>query len=375
MRPGRSRGRSRRGSPPAGCSHCPRSARRRRPRRLCPASRRAGSRSNWCREMMSVLCAAVVRRPSTRSGGRPVGERRGPAAIDDQPLRAVRHFEGQGRGAARRGHLRRGRRRCVDDQHGPQRRHAVIAPAACLAQRPGAKAAAFDQRVRGVPASPGVAALPARQGSIAHRHAMKSGERGGRRGFDRVGQALLGREISAAKQRKPVDEQHACSYGVRLISPPSSNCAVDKARASPDFAARDARNSALNEQAGRHQTGPGGDPIEARRRLVRIGVEMPGTAHERVEQGRAIARVAARQDVGRISGPEEDALAPQVGPPCLVDAGAVGEEPASGEGFRQPRTLFPRRGRGKIAKPGEALQRVRRRTARRRGSRNRASFS
>ena len=93
---------------------------------------------------------------------------------------------------------------------------------------------------------------------------------------------------------------------------------------------------------------------------------MAGAARERVEQRRAIAGVAARQDVGRVGGPEQDPLAPQIRRPGIVGAGAVGEQPAPGERLGQARALLARGGGGEVAQPGEALRAARRAGRRRR---------
>ena len=109
----------------------------------------------------SVLCAAVVRSAWTSSSGRSVGSRPGPAAIDDQPLRAVGHLERQGRGGAGSPSSRR-RRRGIEHQDGAERGQPLIAPAARLrsgrARRP-------QPSIRAVSRAgfAGIAALPARQ--------------------------------------------------------------------------------------------------------------------------------------------------------------------------------------------------------------------
>ena len=144
---------------------------------------------------------------------------------------------------------------------------------------------------------------------------------------------LLGGEIGGAEQAEPVDQQHLLVR--RAADQPAILELGGGERAhQPGFAARDARNAALDEQAGGDHARPGGDPVEPGRRLVGVGVEMAGAARQRVEQGRAIAGVAARQDVGRIGGPEEDPLAPQFGRPGLVGAGCRGR---SASGRRSPR--------------------------------------
>ena len=83
---------------------------------------------------------------------------------------------------------------------------------------------------------------------------------------------------------------------------------------------------------------------------------MASATREGVEDGGAVPGVAARQDVRRIGGPEEDALAPQVGRPGFVDLGAVGEEPAADHRLGKSRATLARCGRGKIAQPGEAFE-------------------
>ena len=128
---------------------------------------------------------------------------------------------------------------------------------------------------------------------------------------------------------------------------------------------------ALQGQRGDQRARPGGDPRQARRRLVGGGIEMPRAARQRVEQRRAIAGVAAGQDVGRIGGPEEDALAPQLGRPGLVDPRAMGDQPAPGDRLGQPRALFAAGRSGEVAQPGEALHFARQRAVRARARRNR----
>src|SRR5690348_6886444 len=83
---------------------------------------------------------------------------------------------------------------------------------------------------------------------------------------------------------------------------------------------------------------------------------MAAAARQRVEQRGAIAGVAARQDVRRIGGPEENALAPQFGPPRRVDPRPVSEKPAPDDCFGKLRSALSRCRRGEVAKPGESLQ-------------------
>ena len=155
----------------------------------------------------SVLWAAVVRRPWISSGGQRRRQRPRAAAIDDQPLAAVRHLERQGRGRALRGHLLRRRRRRVEHNDRAERRHPLIAPAARLAERPRAKPATFDQR--GQPRRfAGAAALPARQRAVAQRDAVERGERSRRGGLDAFGNVLLGGVIAGAQQAEAVDQLH-----------------------------------------------------------------------------------------------------------------------------------------------------------------------
>ena len=90
---------------------------------------------------------------------------------------------------------------------------------------------------------------------------MERRERRRSRGFDRVGQALLGREIGAAKERETVDEQHL------LVGRPADQAPVFKLggrerSSQAGFAAGHSRNSALDEQARRDEPGPGGDAID-----------------------------------------------------------------------------------------------------------------
>ena len=134
--------------------------------------------------------------------------------------------------------------------------------------------------------------------------------------------------------------------GERLISPPSSNCAAARARARPASPRATRGNAALHEQTCRNNAAPGGDAIETVGRLFGVRVEVPSPARERVEECGAITAVGARQDIGRIGRPEEDPLAPELRRPGLVDFGAVSDQPASDNCFRQPSAVFAgRRGR------------------------------
>ena len=91
------------------------------------------------------------------------------------------------------------------------------------------------------------------------------------------------------------------------------------------FAARDTRNAALNEQSGGNNSAPGSDPVEPDDRLVCTAVEMASASNERVQKRRSIPAVAAREDVRRISGPEQDAFTPETWGPGIIDLGPVSD--------------------------------------------------
>ena len=239
-------------------------------------------------------------------------------------------------------------------QYGAERRHPLIAPAACLAQRPGAHSAPLDKR--GEPCRlTGIGALPARQRPISHDDAVKGSERslGGR--LNAFGNHLLGRLISSAQQAEAVDQHHLFER-----RPADQPAIVELGRGEcprePRLAASDAMNAALHQKSGSDHSTPGSDPVEPRRRLVGACVEMTGAASERVEQRRAVAAVAARQDVRRIGGPEQDAFTPQVGRPGAVDSSAVHQQPAADDRFGEARALFARGRGGEVAQPGETLE-------------------
>ena len=62
------------------------------PRRPCRASRRRGSRSNWCRRAPACCARRWCAGPATSSSGKLGRKRSRAAAIDDQPLGAVATF-------------------------------------------------------------------------------------------------------------------------------------------------------------------------------------------------------------------------------------------------------------------------------------------
>ena len=105
--------------------------------------------------------------PSTSSSGSSVGSGPGPPQLTTSRCApsdiSNARVEAEPRAAIFCGRRRRG----VEDEDRAERRQPLIAPAARLAQRAGAKAAAFDQRgePRGIA---GIAALPARQRAVAH---------------------------------------------------------------------------------------------------------------------------------------------------------------------------------------------------------------
>ena len=186
---------------------------------------------------------------------------------------------------------------------------------------------------------------------------MKRGERRRRGGLDSFGDRLASGEVTGAKQAQPIDQEHL--FERRAADEP----AVIELRASKrpgetGLATRDTRNAALDEEARGDDAAPCGDALEARWCLVGSRIEMPRAARQSVEQGRAIAAVAARQDVGRIGRPEKDALAPQVRRPGLVGPRPMRDEPAADERFTNRSAAFPRGRCGKVAQPGEALERL-----------------
>ena len=125
----------------------------------------------------------------------------------------------------------------------------------------------------------------------------------------------------------------------------------------PRLARFQPRRPALDDQSGGDHPAPGGDPGEAGQRLVGAALEMAGAAGERVEHRGAVDRIGARQDVGRVSGPEQDAPAPQVGPPGrLADLLGMGGEPFAHDLLGALGAALAGRGGGEVAQPGEALQ-------------------
>jgi hypothetical protein len=184
---------------------------------------------------------------------------------------------------------------------------------------------------------------------------MKRGERGLRGGLNAVGNRLLRRLIAGPQKPETIDQPHLLERRAADEAAVVELRRGERARQA-GFAAGDTRDSALDQEARRHDSTPGGHPVEPGRRFVGIAVEVTRAARERVEKRRAVAAVAARQDVGRISGPEEDSLAPEVRRPSLVGPRAVRKQPAPDHRFGEPRALFARRGGGKVAQPGEALE-------------------
>ena len=98
---------------------------------------------------------------------------------------------------------------------------------------------------------------------------MKRRERrlGGR--LDPVGHHLLGGLIAGAKQAEAVDQQHLLERRA-ADEPAVVELRRREGAGEAGFAARDARNSALDEQARGNHPAPGGDPVEPRRGLVRV---------------------------------------------------------------------------------------------------------
>src|SRR5437764_2942659 len=85
---------------------------------------------------------------------------------------------------------------------------------------------------------------------------------------------------------------------------------------------------------------------------------MARPARERVQQGRTVPAVPARQDVRGISSPEQNPLAPQLRCPGRIDLCAMGKQPATDYRFSKLRAFLPRGGRGEVAQPRKALQRL-----------------
>ena len=84
-----------------------------------------------------------------------------------------------------------------------------------------------------------------------------------------------------------------------------------------------------------------------------------GRRGQRVEQGRAIAAVAARQDVGRVGRPEEDALAPKIGAHASSTRvpWASSQRPAIASASRAPFSRGRPRRRGRAARKSPAVAR------------------
>ena len=202
-----------------------------------------------------------------------------------------------------------------------------------------------------------MAALPARQRLVAERH-RRAGRRPPRPAPRPAIRAPRGgrphRRRGAGRASRPAA---ICSVGERLTRPPSSCSDRPSARASPaspDFSRAGppwtTRAAAITPLQAAIRGRPG-------QRLVGAALEMAGAAGERVEQARAVDRVGAGEDVGRIGGPEQDAPAPQIGAPGrLADLLGDGGEPFAGDPFGELGAALARRRGGKVAQPGEALQ-------------------
>ena len=184
---------------------------------------------------------------------------------------------------------------------------------------------------------------------------MKCGERGGGGGFKAVGKGLLGGEISRAEQAEAVDQHDLLVRGT-AHQPAIFELSGGQCTHQTGLGPGDPRGAALDQQGAGERSRPGGDPVDPRHRAIGLRVEVAGAAGEGVEQGRAIAGVAARQDVRGVCGPEQDSLAPQSRGPGVVDTRAVGDEPAPGHRLRHLRPAIAPGGGGEIAQPGEALE-------------------
>src|SRR6185503_20509738 len=120
-----------------------------------------------------------------------------------------------------------------------------------------------------------------------------------------VGHRLLRRGISGPEEAQPIDEEllfEWCSADQPAIVELPRRERLRK----PGLRAPQTRDIPLEDECGNNDPGPGGHALQPRRRLVRVSVEIASAARKRVQKRRAIAFIAAGEDVGRIRGPEED---------------------------------------------------------------------
>ena len=216
---------------------------------------------------------------------------------------------------------------------------------------PAPPAAASD-----APAARHIAALPARQRIVAKGHRQHGADRGGQRLGQPFRHLAAGGGIDRAQLAQNLD--HGDLLGRRAADQAAIVMERQADRAGQAGLARfEPRRAALNDQSGGDHAAPGGDAGQAGKGLVRGPLEMARAAGERVEQAGAVDRVGARQDVGRIGGPEEDAAAPQIGAPGgLADLLAMGGKPGAGDPLGPLGAALARRRGRKVAQPCEAVQ-------------------
>ncbi len=93
------------------------------------------------------------------------------------------------------------------------------------------------------------------------------------------------------------------------------------------------------------------------RRAVGRAIEVARTAGQRVQHLLAIVDIVGVEDEGRIGRPEQDAPAPQIGPPGgLADDAGMAIEPPPHQVLGHRRAFAPGGRRRQIAQPGEAMQ-------------------
>ena len=184
---------------------------------------------------------------------------------------------------------------------------------------------------------------------------MQRCERRLRRGFDALRHDLFRRKVAGAQQAEAIDQLDLL-IGRAADQPAIVELGRSERPGKARLAARDTRDSALDQQSGGNDAAPCRHTIEPSGGLVGGRIDVAGAAREGVEQRRAITAVAARQNVRRIGRPEEDALTPQMRGPCRIDLRSVRQKPAPDHGLGKPRAFLARRGGGEIAQPGEALE-------------------
>ena len=148
--------------------------------------------------------------------------------------------------------------------------------------------------------------------------------------------------VGGAQQGEAVSTRSSCSCGARLTRPPSSLSPCRTARASPASHLAEPVGAALHDQRGGDGAAPGGDPRQARAGAAsarRSASRAP--RDQRPQQPRAIVGIPARQDVGRISRPEQQPPADQIGPPG-DRPGRLGMRRQPGAGQLLRRRAWPR---------------------------------